>query len=87
MFGAQLQVLAGGSNLLAMDETRATLLRDSGRNVLVIPTGGSTPRGSLGYARCAAEFAQQGPELDLTFNQVVVPNGSTGTHAGLAAGF
>ena len=87
LFGAQLQVLAGGSNSLAVAETRATQLRDSGRNVLVIPTGGSTPLGSLGYARCAAEIAQQETELGLTFNQVVVPNGSAGTHAGLAAGF
>lgn len=87
LFGAQLQVLAGGSDSLAVAETRATQLRDSGRNVLVIPTGGSTPLGSLGYARCAAEIAQQETELGLSFNQVVVPNGSAGTHAGLAAGF
>lgn len=87
LFGAQLQVLAGGSNSLAVAETRAAQLRDSGRNVLVIPTGGSTPLGSLGYARCAAEIAQQETELGLSFNQVVVPNGSAGTHAGLAAGF
>jgi D-cysteine desulfhydrase len=87
LFGAQLQVLASGSNSLAVAETRATQLRDSGHNVLVIPTGGSTPLGSLGYARCAAEIAQQETELGLSFNQVVVPNGSAGTHAGLAAGF
>ncbi|KJZ37810.1 D-cysteine desulfhydrase family protein [Pseudomonas fluorescens] len=87
LFGAQLQVLARGSDSLAEAETRATQLRDSGRNVLVIPTGGSTPLGSLGYARCAAEIAQQETELGLSFKQVVVPNGSAGTHAGLAAGF
>ncbi|WP_415767383.1 D-cysteine desulfhydrase family protein [Pseudomonas sp. ZB1P45] len=87
LFGAQLQVLAGGSDSLVEAEKRAAQLRDSGRNVLVIPTGGSTPLGSLGYARCAAEIAQQEAELGLSFNQVVVPNGSAGTHAGLAAGF
>ncbi|MHC8333002.1 D-cysteine desulfhydrase family protein [Pseudomonas sp. LB3P25] len=87
LFGAHLQVLAGGSDSLAEAERRAAQLRESGRNVLVIPTGGSTPLGSLGYARCAAEIAQQETELGLTFNQVVVPNGSAGTHAGLAAGF
>ncbi|MHC8338997.1 D-cysteine desulfhydrase family protein [Pseudomonas sp. HLT2-19-2] len=87
LFGAQMQVLAGGSDSLAAAEVRATQLRDSGRNVLVIPTGGSTPLGSLGYARCAAEIVQQETELGLTFNQVVVPNGSASTHAGLAVGF
>jgi D-cysteine desulfhydrase len=87
LFGATLRVLAGGSNSLAEAENRAEHLRGSGRKVLVIPTGGSTPLGSLGYARCAAEIAQQQTELGLAFNQVVVPNGSAGTHAGLAAGF
>ncbi|WP_460153301.1 D-cysteine desulfhydrase family protein [Pseudomonas sp. S2_B07] len=87
LFGAALRVLAGGSDSLAEAEKRAEQLRLEGHKVLVIPTGGSTPLGSLGYARCAAEIAQQERELGLTFNQVVVPNGSAGTHAGLAAGF
>ncbi|MHC8327362.1 D-cysteine desulfhydrase family protein [Pseudomonas sp. LB1P83] len=87
LFGAEIRGLAGGSDLLAEAEKRAAQLRDAGRKVLVIPTGGSTPLGSLGYARCAAEIAQQETELGLSFKQVVVPNGSAGTHAGLAAGF
>lgn len=87
LFGAALRVLAGGSDSLAEAEKRAEHLRLEGHKVLVIPTGGSTPLGSLGYARCAAEIAQQESELGLNFNQVVVPNGSAGTHAGLAAGF
>ncbi|TPG74167.1 D-cysteine desulfhydrase family protein [Pseudomonas arsenicoxydans] len=87
LFGADLRVLAGGSDSLAEAEKRAEQLRLEGHKVLVIPTGGSTPLGSLGYARCAAEIAQQENQLGLTFNQVVVPNGSAGTHAGLAAGF
>ncbi|VVM52764.1 D-cysteine desulfhydrase family protein [Pseudomonas fluorescens] len=87
LFGAQLQVLAAGTDSLARAETRAAQLRESGRKVLVISMGGSTPLGSLGYARCAAEIAEQETALGLTFNQVVVPNGSAGTHAGLASGF
>ena len=87
LFGAELQVLNAGADALALAETRAAQLRDAGRQVRVIPMGGSTPLGSLGYARCAAEIARQESELGLTFNQVVVPNGSAGTHAGLAAGF
>ncbi|MFL1527492.1 D-cysteine desulfhydrase family protein [Pseudomonas sp. O230] len=87
LFGAQLQVLAAGTDSLARAETRAGQLRESGHKVLVISMGGSTPLGSLGYARCAAEIAQQETALGLTFNQVVVPNGSAGTHAGLATGF
>lgn len=87
LFGADLQVFAAGTDSLARAEARAAQLRDAGRKVLVISMGGSTPLGSLGYARCAAEIAQQETALGLTFQQVVVPNGSAGTHAGLAAGF
>lgn len=87
LFGARIQVLAKGADALAAAEQRADELRAAGRNVMVIPTGGSTPLGSLGYARCAAEIAQQEIELGVNFSEVVIPNGSAGTHAGLAAGF
>jgi D-cysteine desulfhydrase len=87
LFGAELHVLAKGADSLAMAEIRATRLRETGRKVMVIPTGGSTPLGSLGYASCATEIVQQEAELGVRFAHVVVPNGSAGTHAGLAAGF
>jgi L-cysteate sulfo-lyase len=87
LFGAQIQVLAGGSDSLGMAQIRATQLRESGHEVLVIPTGGSTPLGALGYTRCAAEIVQQEALLGVAFKKVIVPNGSAGTHAGLAAGF
>ncbi|KAF1033227.1 MAG: D-cysteine desulfhydrase [Pseudomonas sp.] len=87
LFGARLQVLDKGMNTLAHAEARATELRAAGHTVLVLPTGGSTPLGSLGYARCAAEIIEQEQVLGLTFKHVFVPNGSAGTHAGLAAGF
>jgi len=82
-----LQVLEKGADSLGAAERRATELRAAGRKVLVIPTGGSTPLGSLGYARCAAEIARQETALGVQFTEVVIPNGSAGTHAGLAAGF
>ena len=87
LFGARVQVLAQSEDSLALAEIRADPLRAAGRKPLVIPTGGSTPTGSLGYARCAAEIAGQEAELELQFREVIVPNGSAGTHAGLAAGF
>lgn len=87
LFGAHLQVLAKNTDSLGMAEARANQLREAGHKVLVIPTGGSTALGSLGYARCAAEIAEQEAALGLQFTQVVIPNGSAGTHAGLAAGF
>lgn len=87
LFGARMHVLDKGADSLVRAEARAAQLRENGRKVLVIPTGGSTAAGSLGYARCAAEIVRQESSLGLAFNQVIVPNGSSGTHAGLSAGF
>lgn len=87
LFGARLETHPGGTDSLAIAHARAGQLRQAGRNALVIPTGGSTPLGALGYARCAAEIAHQEQQLGIRFKHVIVPNGSAGTHAGLATGF
>jgi L-cysteate sulfo-lyase len=87
LFGAQIHIVPRGETPLAVAETRAEELRASGRRVLVIPTGGSTPLGCLGYASCALEIFHQEAQFDKPFRQIIVPNGSSGTHAGLAAGF
>jgi L-cysteate sulfo-lyase len=41
----------------------------------------------MGYASVAQEILEQEADLGLRFTQVVVPDGSSGTHAGLAAAF
>jgi L-cysteate sulfo-lyase len=86
LFGARTVVLPRGADGRAHAEARADELRAVGRKVLVLPTGGSTPLGALGYARCAREIAMQEDTLGLRFDRIVVPNGSSGTHAGLVAG-
>jgi len=43
--------------------------------------------GCLGYAACAAEIAEQEQAIVGGFAHIIVANGSSGTHAGLAAGF
>ena len=87
LFGAMVTILPPGENALVHANARAETLRSGGRTSVVLPTGGSTPRGVLGYARCAREIAQQEDELGMRFDRIVVPNGSSGTHAGLVAGF
>ncbi|WP_448099110.1 D-cysteine desulfhydrase family protein [Luteibacter yeojuensis] len=87
LFGARTTFLPHGADALAAAEARATDLRAQGHAVLVIPTGGSTPVGALGYARCASEIVDQESAMDLRFDRIVVPNGSAGTQAGLVAGF
>ncbi|SFK49878.1 D-cysteine desulfhydrase family protein [Methylorubrum salsuginis] len=86
LFGARVHLLPGEADSLAEAEARAQVLRREGRRVFVFPSGGSSPLGCLGYVACAAEIAEQSAFLGLDFARVVVPNGSAGTHAGLAAG-
>jgi len=61
--------------------------RDRGRRPYLLPPGGSTPLGALGYVSAALELAQQvkggeAPEPD----SIVLPVGTGGTAAGLALG-
>lgn len=66
---------------LAMDDY-AQQLRAEGATPYVIPIGGSTPLGALGFIDAARETLAQRPDTSL----FVVACGSGGTHAGLAAG-
>jgi L-cysteate sulfo-lyase len=68
-------------------ESLASELRTQGKRPYVIPVGGSSPRGSLGYVRCAEELLEQSKRLDVEIDLVVLPSGSAGTQAGLLAGF
>ncbi|WP_186109757.1 D-cysteine desulfhydrase family protein [Burkholderia gladioli] len=87
LFGATVHVAPAGTSALDLAQARAEELRRAGRKVLVIPSGGSTGLGALGYAACAAEIDAQARELGIEFACVACPNGSAGTHAGLVAGF
>lgn len=69
-------------------------LQSEGRRVCIIPEGGSSPRGSLGYVRAMQEVSQQlqtkqpcgNKPLPATFDAVVHACGSGGTAAGVAVG-
>ena len=70
----------------AMEEYAATL-REQGHTPYIIPGGGSNPIGALGYVACAEELLYQSSQLRLRIDHVVHATGSTGTQAGLVAGF
>ena len=74
LFGAKPAILPRGENALDHANARAETLRAAGHNVLVLPTGGSTPLGALGYARCAREIARQEEARGSRFDRVIVPN-------------
>lgn len=77
LFGAVVHDLAGDADIPAFVASRMT------KRTYFAPVGGSSAVGCLGYANCAAEIAASG----IDFANVIVANGSSGTHAGLAAGF
>jgi len=87
LFGAAVHYVAASADPLAFARERAAELEGMGRKPYVVGSGGSSPLGCLGYAACAAEIARQEEESGEKFVRIVIPNGSSGTHAGLAAGF
>jgi D-cysteine desulfhydrase len=86
LFGAHVHFLPADADALAFAHERAAALEHDGHSAYVVGTGGSSPIGCLGYAACAAEIVQQETELGERFSRVIVPTGSGGTQAGLAAG-
>ncbi len=86
LFGATVLRHPAGVDALAVARERADRLIAAGRRAYVVGSGGSSPLGCLGYAVCAEEILAQEQAAGLRFARVIVPNGSSGTHAGLAAG-
>lgn len=80
-------VVPAGTDMAAAMQQVADDLAREGRRAYVIPGGGSNALGGLGYVACALELLQQGFDLGLGFDRVVVGSGSSGTHGGLVAGF
>jgi L-cysteate sulfo-lyase len=87
LFGARIHDLPSGVDASRFAEERAGELRRAGHSAYVALLGGSSPVGSIGYAACALEIQAQSHDLDIDFVGVVIPNGSSGTQAGLVAGY
>lgn len=86
LLGATVVRMPNGTDALGFAYQRATELAACGQRAYVVGSGGSSPVGCLGYAVCAEEILTQEKAAGLRFARIVVPNGSSGTHAGLAAG-
>ena len=87
IFGAKIHLLSGAENALDFATDRVKVLKNEGRRPYLVGSGGSSPVGCVGYSSCAVELMEQEREVEGGFTQIIVPNGSSGTHAGLAAGF
>ncbi len=64
----------------------AAELRDAGRRPYVIPRGGASALGALGYVEGVRELAEQSAGMRLALDRVVLATGACGTQAGLLAG-
>ncbi len=83
----QVTVVPQGADKLSEMQKIADELASMGRRAYIIPGGGSTQLGMLGYVACAQEIMEQTFDTGLAIDAVIVANGSGGTHAGLLTGF
>ncbi len=87
IFGATREFRPAGLDMNAEAEAVTEKLCSEGHRPYFIPGGGSNPTGALGYANCAQEIMDQSAASGQKFDWLVMGTGSTGTQAGLVAGF
>ena len=86
LFGARMQVVPESDDAVAFMNNLADEVRGRGETPYVIPRGGSTPIGALGYVACAAEILGQSEREARPFDVIVHATGSAATQAGLLVG-
>ena len=88
IFGAQVEFMDTDSyeDIYAEMRKRCEVLASQGHKGYIIPVGGSTALGSIGYAECVRELAEQAKEAGIEISHVASATGSGGTTAGLVLG-
>lgn len=88
LFGAEVRFVPGVTLLQLEQQMQAAAdeFRARGRTPYIIPIGGSTPLGCMGYVSAVEELAEQARSLGLRIDAMVAATGSTGTLAGLQLG-
>src|ERR1700730_13479714 len=87
LFGAKTHVLPRGESAADFARRRAQELTAQGRRPYLTPAGGSSSISALGYVGCSLELDTHLNSIGLKDAIIVTANGSSGTHAGLLAGF
>ncbi len=83
----RIQMAGSTKELLSRAHQVAEELEMNGRKPYVIPQGGASPIGSMGYVLASLEILRQVESSGISLDTVVVAAGSGGTLAGLIAGF
>ena len=84
LFDAKVELVENLDNADEQLHALAARLRSNGKKPYLVPIGGSSPVGALGYVRAGLELAEQIKQTGIDFAAVVLPSGSAGTHSGLA---
>ena len=79
-------VVKGGSDMNGEMKKVADSLSAKGMKPYIMPGGGSSALGALGYMACVHEIIGQLYEMGLEINEIVCASGSGGTHTGLVCG-
>ena len=87
LFGAAVHRVPRDSTPEGMLKTVLSELAEAGHRPYVVPTGGSSEVGALGYARCALEIAAELKARGLYPGAVIHAISTGGTQGGLVAGF
>ena len=87
LLGATIHFHGPETDMAAAAEALRQKLKNEGAKPYIIPGGGSSPIGALGYVNAAMEMVQQFNTLGLDVSHVVHGTGSGGTQSGLVAGF
>ncbi len=82
LFGAEIVTVADRANRDRVLKETFEAIRAQGRRPYLVPYGGSSPTGALGYAFAVEEVMHQGLRADW----IVFGTSSGGTHAGLVLG-
>lgn len=85
LFNAEIEMCPALDNPQQQLADLSVRLEAQGFRPYVIPVGGSSALGALGYVESAIEIAHQ-CEGAVALSSIVVASGSAGTHAGLAVG-
>lgn len=86
-YGAQIHPHTNGLRADLVEQVRQNYQAREGRAPYVIPTGGSIPRGAVGFVNASFELKQQvDAGLMPVPHKIYVPLGSAGTMAGLVVG-
>jgi D-cysteine desulfhydrase family pyridoxal phosphate-dependent enzyme len=85
ILGAQIHWVSKYAREQRMEEL-AVELRSAGAKPYIIPIGGSTPIGALGYVAAMYELSEQLVAANLSLGHIFFATSSGGTHAGLTLG-